>query len=236
MSNNKNEPETAVIISGHMRTFSTCIHTLRWHILRHYSNLAFYVSTVADEDAASVGVLHSLFPNARVHVKIEESQPVLPTPDTPEFEPYANSVPRLAIIRQLWQLRQAWSLFEQHATGNELQIIRVRPDLYFHSHVPALPMGNVALTPWWGRFGGVNDRFAILSPAAAQSYFCAFDNLPQLLANGCPFHPESIMRASLELGEVRVIDGLKTEFSTFRKDGNHRPPEISAIDIAHLRG
>lgn len=228
--------ETAVIISGHMRTFSTCIHTLRWHVLRHCQNLSFYVSTVKDDDAASVGALHSLFPDARIHVRIEDEQPVLPTPDTLSFEPYTNSVPRLAIIRQLWQLRQAWTLFEQHATGNELQIIRTRPDLYFHSHVPAFPMGNVALTPWWGRFGGVNDRFAILSPAAAQSYFCAFDNVPHLLANGCPFHPESLLRAGLELGEVRIVDALKTEFSTFRKDGNHRPPEISAIDIAHMRG
>ena len=46
-------------------------------------------------------------------------------------------------------------------------IIRLRADLWFHSQVklPRLLPLEVC-TPWWGRYGGVNDRFAVMGALA----------------------------------------------------------------------
>lgn len=137
-------------------------------------------------------------------------------------------------------------------------VIRLRGDLWFHSfddpfqrsfsryydkgtemqvsgsvHVQSLCGANSCCTPWWGRFGGINDRFAIMGPEAARYYFTVFAHIPEALASGCPFHPESLVKANLERGNVDLHETLRTEFTTFRADGKHRPPEIAPWDLAH---
>lgn len=137
-------------------------------------------------------------------------------------------------------------------------IIRLRADLWFHSfdlphfkgpefrheetleeafrrvnHPDKTPCAGECFTPPWGEFGGINDRFAIMGPAAARYYFTVFDRIPELLASGCPFHPESLVAASLELGNVSLHRTLKTFFSTERLDGNRRWPEITPMDMLH---
>lgn len=226
---------TAVIITGHMRTFATCVHTIKWHVLRHYSDPAFYVSTVRDEDAESYKILHELFPGAPVRVDIVDEQPQLEEPPEPvRFEPYARSVPLQAVLRQLWQLERGWQLYERNCRETEDQIIRVRPDLFFHSFKhPGTVAGVEAITPAWGRFGGVNDRFAVLGVFAARHYFTTFGKLARLQSKGCPLHPESLVMASLEDGQCNHEDILAAEFTTYRKDGSHRPPEFSPVDFLH---
>lgn len=227
-------PHTAVILTGQMRSFATCIHTLRWHVLRHYPSPAFYVATVQDEDTASIKLLHELFPAAPVFTDIIDAQPELPEPVEPvRFEPYARSVPMQAVLRQLWQLERGWELFQRHPVPATI-FLRVRPDLFFHSFTPpaAVP-ARAAFTPWWGNFGGVNDRVAVLGAEAAPHYFTAYSHLAAAMQAGCPIHPESLVRAGLELRGARVIPRLITEFSTLRKNGEFRPPEIQAWDMAH---
>jgi hypothetical protein len=134
-------------------------------------------------------------------------------------------------------------------------IIRIRPDQFFHSFEDPLrettlrfsegqPNGSVsmqreinggeAFTPWWGRFGGVNDRLAILGRRAAKAYFTVYDRIPELLAEyHCPFHPESLVKAALETAGCTIHETLRTEFTTLRQDGNHRAPEIMPWDLAH---
>ena len=124
--------------------------------------------------------------------------------------------------------------------------IRIRPDQFFHSfdqpsnfdfsgrrglntHIAE----HVAFTPWWVRFGGVNDRLAILGREAARAYFTVYEQIPALLAKGCPFHPESLVKAALLENGCTIHETLRTEFTTLRLDGNHRPPEIMSCDIAH---
>ena len=63
--------------------------------------------------------------------------------------------------------------------------------------------------------------------------FQTFAKLQKLIDAGCPIHPESLVKASLRDGYCIVRDNLAVEFSTLRKTGEMRPPEISAIDIAH---
>lgn len=229
--------KTAVLITGHMRTFPVCVHTLRWQVLRHYQragDLSFYVSTVRDEQADSWKLLEQLFPKSPVYVDVVDGQPDIPEPHEPvRFEPYARSVPMQAVLRQLWQLNECWKLYRRSGeTGHEV-FIRTRPDLFFHDFTPLTrPLNEEAHTPWWGRFGGVNDRFAVLGAAAAEAYHSTFTKLDSLLEKGAPIHPESLVEAAMNEVGCWVRHRLRATFSTLRLNGEMRPPEISAIDIA----
>lgn len=176
--------------------------------------------------------------------------------------PYANAAPAHQLLLQHWYQNEVWKFFQStiaktpKSETTELRdsasprfrdpsfdtIIRLRGDLWFHSlDIPLGIVGydngsfgdDIAYTPWWGRFGGINDRFAILGEKAARYYFTVFEAIPELLAAGCPFHPESLVKANLERGNIELRETLRTEFTTFRADGKHRPPEIAPWDIAH---
>ena len=252
--------KTAILISGHMRTFARCLPTLAWHVFRHFPNADFYVSTVKDNDSDSVRLLRDRYPKARIALDLVDAQPELPIPLPPvapdwtvgrmySHEPYAISVHPQAIVRQLWQLERVWRLMEQETKANPPDgpydtIIRCRPDSWFRSFaMPSHPFvihSTVAYTPWWGRFGGCNDRFAILGATAAEAYFSTYTAMPALLAAGCPLHTESLVKASIEAQECIVWDTLRAEFSKLygpenpKLNGTFRDPEISPIDIAHL--
>lgn len=236
----------AILISGHMRTFRVCLPNLHWFVFRHFPGAAFFVSTVQDEDAESAELLRDKYPGQVVEIETVPEQPLLPMPPGVPLEvgwqrgqpfthePFAISVPPQAVLRQLWQLERVWRLFRTwRGNGDVDVVIRCRPDLWFHgAKYPKYPKLHDAFTPWWGRFGGVNDRFAVLGRYAAVQYFTTSSKVPALIERGCPLHPESLVAASLEHGGASISDRLKVEFSTIRKDGA-RPPEISGIDIAH---
>lgn len=257
---------TAVLLSGHVRTFDRCYPTLRHHVLRHFPGADVFVSTVKNADSPKLAVLEDGPGLGRVCVDLHDTQPVLPLPPgcPPEeswqpgvpfmHEPYAISVSPQAILRQLWQLNECWCLFTREANPADYDVIlRVRFDSYFHSFaheytnrhleritLPAfadfVPPAPKAWTPWWGRFGGLNDRFAVLSPVAARAYFTTYAQLPALIASGCPLHPESLIAAALHAAGVDHRPTLRAEFSTLKNtaDGLQcRPPEISLIDLAH---
>ncbi len=168
-------------------------------------------------------------------------------------EGYAISVPPQAVIGQLWQMENVWRLYERGGEKADT-IIRCRPDLWFmgmefpkkvigYSDPAGItddpralrgpitiedkhPQWKDAWTPGFGHFSGCNDRFAIMHAGAAKHYFETFSNMQRLIQEGCPLHPESLVRASLEWNGCRVIDTLKSIFGTLRKDGQFRPPEI----------
>lgn len=226
---------THIIISGHMRTWKTCAHTFKWHVARHLPQpFHFYISTIEDEDFESWKETKRLFPDSKVICDSVKRQPDIPEPAEPvRFEPYARSVHLQQVLRQLWQLNAAYEFYSAQGDAEPLCLVRLRPDLFFHSFsFPYLPAANEALTPWWGRFGGINDRFAILGPLAAKQYFWTYAKLDALQKMGAPLHPESLIKGSLQFGGCNVRENLFAEFSTLRKDGQMRPPEISAIDMA----
>jgi hypothetical protein len=139
------------------------------------------------------------------------------------------------VLRQLWQLNEAWKLYRRSGPTDHELIIRTRPDLWFSGFVAEdlERMTADALTPWWGRFGGINDRFAIMVPYAAEAYFTTFARLPMLADKGVPLHPETLVRVSMEAAGCQVNDRLRVEFSTVRENGEVRAPEIGPIDLAH---
>lgn len=260
--------KTAVLISGHMRSFKKCLPTIAWHVLRHYPEADFFVSTVNDDDAKTAELLRTTYPKARVEIEYIEAQPELPIPVQPSdpkwmpnqnriytHEPFAISVHPQAIVRQLWHLQRVWENFEKARHPAEYDtVIRLRPDSYFRSFVPpklhdqftatshgqpvttaVIQNSNHAFTPVWGRFGGCNDRFAVLGMSAALAYFTTYGRIPLLLGLGCPLHPESLVAASLWRNNVQHSQKLSAWFSKLiwdhgEKHGTFREPEVSQID------
>jgi len=231
---------TAIIISGQMRTFAQCYASQKWMVYRHYEpNIHFFVSCKNDENSESAGLLLESYQN--VHIE-KYDDPVLE--EIPEMHgrhaPYANAASHKNLMLQHWGNKKAWNFLWDYGSPYKFDvIIRMRPDNFFHRFTPKLPCladlehGNWAFIPWWGKFGGINDRFAIMGHKAAFTYFELFDEIPNLIKSGCPFHPESLLAASLYKHQINVKSDLMAHFSTMRKDGL-RWPEVTAEDIAEL--
>lgn len=254
--------KTAIILTGHMRTFARCLDNLHWFVFRHFPDADFFVSTIKDAQSGSAELLRAKYPKARVEIEIVDHQPELPLPLKPyapdwtlgrmySHEPYAISVHPQAVLRQLWQLERGWAMANARVNEGLKEayafqrvyglVVRCRPDLWFRSmdidggaRPPTSTSIDWARLPWWGRFGGCNDRFAILGTKAAEAYFTTYSRIPKLIADGCPLHPESLVAASLQDAGCTIYDTMRAEFSTLRMDGIFRDPEITMVDIAHL--
>jgi hypothetical protein len=235
--------KTAILLSGHIRSFERCLPGLHWFVFRHFPGADFFVSTEPDEDAPKAELLRAKYPDAKVSIDTTP-QPAMVFP--PEWitaaahAPYAISVPVEHVVGQLWRLNRCLDHFIESAGPSILRdydtVVRCRPDLWFHSFTkPPRIKSNRARTPWWGRFGGVNDRFAVLGMNAAMAYFSTYRKIGAHLAAGCPLHPESLIRASLEGANAAIDDTMRAEFSTLRANGETRNPEVSVIDLAHAR-
>jgi hypothetical protein len=238
---------TAILYSGQLRTFAQCYPTQRWHVLRHVIDPHFFFTIQDQPDVdAILAPLIADYGADRVHVQ-RLTDPDLTADLTPQLSaayhqaPYANAAPAHQLLLQHWYQSAVWAHFERLrprlSAFQFTSIIRLRPDLWFHSFESeraTTVWADEVLTPWWGRFGGLNDRFAIMGPAAAAAYFDIYAKIPELLGSyQCPFHPETLLAARLEIAQVHVTQTLRAEFSTLRANGQARPPEISSIDLAH---
>lgn len=245
---------TAILISGQLRTFAKCWPTQRWHVLRHFADPHFFITVQDGPEIQLTDDLKREYGADRVHVDVR-TDPDLTAHLTPELArayhlaSYTNAAPAHQLLLQHWYQNEVWKFFAQTAPGREFfraenevfsgtrmfdTIIRLRGDLWFHSLEWAMataPHVRGCFTPNWGEFGGINDRFAIMGPEAARYYFTVWDHIPELLATGCPFHPESLVAAALERGNVALHRTLKTFFSTERLDGTRRWPEITPMDM-----
>lgn len=239
---------TAILISGQMRTFARCYPTQRWHVYRHLDDPHFFISVQDNAEAATIDLLRADYGADRVHAQLLVD-PDLTSEITPELSaayhhaPYANAADAHQLLLQHWCQNEVWKQFvafsHQHSALSFPTIVRIRPDLWFHSMSETSdyvlrPLARHALVPWWGRFGGVNDRFAVMGREAAFAYFTVYEQIRFLLAAGCPFHPETLVKAALERAGCNIFATLRAEFSTLRLDGRIRPPEITPADVAHL--
>lgn len=234
--------KTAILISGQMRSFAQRLPNLHWMVFRHFPDPHFFVSAADDADADSAELLRARFETDGIRrVFIEKvKQPDLPEPDATlaAHAPFAISVPVQAILRQLWALERCWELMarnSQFAVSSGTTFVRCRPDLHFYntrlpSHVPI----NECHVPWWGGFGGINDRFAVMGSLAAASYFRTYSRLPKLLDAGCPLHPESLVAGSLAMPQnypLVIRKTLLAEFGCTMANGQTRGPEHQHGDI-----
>lgn len=255
--------KTAILISGQARTIAKCLPTQHWHVYRHFEDLHFFIVWQDEPNAvAGVKLLEDKYGKERVHAKLitdPTDLPMIPLKDG-AHAPYANAAPHPQLMMQHLYQEEVWKFYKEH-NGDAETVIRMRGDNFFHSFaMPREKFGdivetsgnvvtmstskerqeNTAYLPWWGRFGGVNDRFAIMGPRAAEHYFTVFSKIERLMKElNCPFHPESLLMASLEDGGVIIDESLRAEFSTQRLDGKVRlylgevlPPDMANL-LAH---
>ena len=229
--------KTAVLISGQMRTFAKCYPTQRWQIFRHYEpDIHFFVSCVDDPQAASSALLLRDYENVNVELYQDPTDlPVIPN-EKGAWAPYANATTHDKLMLQHWGNKKVWDFFCASADKESFDvIIRIRPDIWIHRfEKPPDPYITECFCPWWGKFGGINDRLAIMGRQAGQVYFSMYDGINRLLELGCPFHPETLVAESLRRGGINVQSLLMVEFSTERMDGSRRWAEIVMSDIAEL--
>lgn len=233
---------TAVVLTGHARTFAHCWKTQRAAVYRKLENPTFFVSVVDDADGRAMhDVLVAAYPG-KVYFELTQ-QPEMPEELRERFEaeswhaPWYRSVPVEAIWKQFWHLARGWGMVEANAGSDGLAydvrnfdyFVRIRPDLHFHNWMPPRRIhirGDGAYShevssgvhaPWWGSWGGCPDRFAFISGHhAASQYFNVFHQINQLLDEGCAFHPETMLARALERTGVRVHQSMDAEFTTIR--------------------
>lgn len=216
---------TAVLISGQARTFSHCFANQLWNVYRKLDDPYFFVSVADDENAASMDQLLTKYGKGRVFLE-RIAQPELP--EKPEYElaqrhsGWKPSVPTQAILRQAWHLARVWELMEMTSAKTALpsfkEFVRIRPDLHFHNcELPRFPYSGAVYTPFWGSWGGIPDRFAFMTGSAtAEQYFNYFHKINEFVAEGCPFHPETMLAYALERAGIAVLQTINCEFSTIR--------------------
>ena len=211
---------TAILISGQLRTFAQCLPTLQWACFRKLDDPHFYVSCANDAQAGDVRDLVKLYPD-NVHFEVV-GQPALDEKNYAEraqFAPYAISVPVQSILRQAWHMERVYQFAMDNGAHKHETFVRCRPDLWMTDCPDFMGMTYPPLTcfaPFWARFGGQNDRFAIMGSLAARHYFTLYSNIPALMDFGCPFHPESLLLAQLNVNGVEVHHTLNAMFSTLR--------------------
>lgn len=223
--------KTAVIYSGQFREFERCWPGQWWQVLRHYGEVTAYFVMQKHADAERL--------LAPVRARLDGRVRTLLL-DDPSFDiadrivaayrqaPFTNAAPPRQLMVQHWYQQRAWEFYLSHDDADDETIIRMRGDNLMHEFTPTFPRdasrpGADVLTPFWGRFSGVNDRFAICNRKGAAAYFTVYAQLHALLERGCPFHPESLSAAACE--SVVLTRDLYAVFSTARPAGHPQHPQ-----------
>lgn len=96
---------------------------------------------------------------------------------------------------------------------------------------------SLCLTAYWSRWGGVNDRIALLGRKAAEAYFTTFAVREELRKMHCPCHPETMVATALELAGIRQSHTLATEFVARRVNElvPHDPQPWELAEYARTR-
>lgn len=233
---------TAVIYSGQARTFKQVAKNQYFNVLRKLPNPTIFVSIAADEQAEDMRILEGYFPGKVIMEKVSQPAFIMEpfsmggdmAGNAPWHAGYPPSTHAQGILKQLWSLGRAWNFVEEQDSSSFDLYVRIRPDLAFHRFDAPSWQSNphLALTPWWARWGGVNDRFAYLGHQAAQAYFGTFQARQAMFDEGCPLHPETMVNYSMQRQGITVSHTLAAEFTTVRLDGTHIPPSITLSDLA----
>lgn len=239
---------TAILLSGQFRTFATCLPTQHWHVYRHFPDCHFFLvmqktlpkaltPNAPDpiNSEAMVALLEEKYGKERVHAKLIDDPTGLPM--IPKkygvYAPYQNAASHPQLMLQHWYQNEAWKFYRDSGTTHDT-VIRMRGDNFFKEFKKPAMEARTAYSAGWARFGGINDRFSVMDYDAAKVYFTMYEKIDELLALGCPFHPESLLKGALELGGITSDDTLYAVFDSYRVTGNHRSAESEMLpwDIA----
>lgn len=246
--------KTAIIISGHARTFQWMFSNQQAKLFSKLPNPHFFVSVVQDAHSAAMELLRAHFPQVQIEyvpgqpdcVEIIGQRLFGPEAPRPAVDAWFKERSQVGTYRlaphakpqtvfgSLWHQQRAFRL----AGGGYDLYVRHRPDLNFiHLDVP-IPEADELYVPWWSSWGGINDRFGIMGAKAAEAYFNQFDQLAPMLKDGVPLHPETLSGEAVRRGQARVRP-LNVNFSAIRPPdaaGNFAEvrADYSVTDIFHL--
>ncbi len=190
-----------------------------------------------DDQAGHATLLTGDYENVKFESYDDPSDLPEIAPDKGAFAPYANATTHDKLMLQHWGNKKVWDFFVSSAATESFDvIIRIRPDLWIHRFQPEFPEENTVFAPWWGKFGGINDRLAVMGSQAAETYFNLYSGIDGLLKRGCPFHPETMLAGWLQMCGVTVENTLMATFSTDRMDGSRRWAQQEQImdDLAEI--
>ena len=223
---------THIIITGHARSFARCWPNLLWDVVRQVQSPVIHASVDPDTDAVEMErILKASGLPFTFRTVSQPPQEAFPDyGDAHKHAPYAISVSPYAVMAQLWRMADGYEAAKGAINPGDC-VIRMRPDLWFHELVAwdHVEWRNCAiLHPWWGNFGGMNDRFAIMPAKHAPAYFNAWHSVKGAIEAGCPLHPESLLAYA-----CREIPSMRANFlfSTIRATGQQRWPEVLPGEI-----
>ncbi len=228
-------------MSGQLRSFAQCYPTQRWQVYRHYPDCHFFIVVQNNDQVNSIQALRRDYGEDHVHAQFITDPTGLPqiAEEYGRHAPYANAAPHNRLMMQHHYQLLVWQYFQEVRGDKQFDtIIRMRPDnwmqgftkqdayagiwdgweglMYEETAKARRAEENAVYSPHWGKFGGMNDRLAIMTNKAAPIYFSLYNHIEALLKDGCPFHPESLLLAHLEKNNVKVRHTLNAMFGTLR--------------------
>ncbi len=224
------------LYSGQARSIKQVWANHVFHLHRKFTNADIFVSVEDEPNADDMLTLRDGCPNSGWFMeKVVQPDIPDPTPRCSWHSGYPPSTTPLGILRQLWALNRCWEFFTEKAQPDDYTaIFRVRPDsVFYRLELPFYPANTAfCLTPWHSRWGGINDRFAMMGPVAARFYFTCFHRRQALWDAFCPLHPETMMMENLRQNGIEPDDSLSAEFGTLRPNGQLVGCEPSIVDVA----
>jgi hypothetical protein len=129
--------------------------------------------------------------------------------DLPERPTVAPRQTMLNLLWQLYSLNQLWKLIHVTRDRHDAYIF-LRPDMEYldpldPSVLTRIASGEVDLiTASWGKWGGLNDRFAICSPTGAEVYAQRISGVERLCADEGYLHGEPLLKSVAERANLRL--------------------------------
>jgi SAM-dependent methyltransferase len=90
------------------------------------------------------------------------------------------------------------------------------------------PSSDIVL-PGWHKWGGVNDRFAMATPAAARTYMSRLRMLPDFIADNSHFQSELLLHYVLKRARLRIGE-MDARAERVRADGHVEQRDITRVE------
>ena len=128
-------------------------------------------------------------------------------------------------VTQLWKYKKRYDLY-----------IYLRPDLMYHNPLNIniiksyMRVPNVILTPYWHKFRGLNDRFAIGNYKTMLTYGERYKYIPSYVEKyGRKYHSERFIKFMMYKFRIRNID-IPIKASRVRANGKIKKEDFSKIN------
>lgn len=207
---------TAVLISGQMRSAEACFPSIKKHLLDKIGEHDIYAHVAQDEDSHTLKLFNPVSSCVGVQPDLDEKN-------------YIHRTGRQVfgvqqVLRQLWTIYESWKLMEASGVRYDW-VVRLRPDTQFLCDVEPIETWQCGVTipkhnNWWGYC----DRFAYMDYDSAKVYHSAWLGLDEYVAKNGIFHPETILKHTLDTNHVPVHRS-NIVFDTLRKNGARIIPQ-----------